>query len=174
MDLAEHQRKLLGLIKTTYQATNDDDSYIQAVAQSKHLEVMHEIVVFWRSLGVERYCVLTASLLKQRGIFDKNIETLIKTQAVSPFIEKLGRTFVEMMSQNEDDLIASVAQFESAFIKVKHGDHNQYIIDWYYEPYAVLTSLIRNLPLEQNLIKGSYRTVVSAQLPHSFEVVTLG
>lgn len=173
MDLAEHQRKLLGLIKTTYQATSNDEPYIQTVAQSKHLEVMHEIVVFWRSLGVERYCVLTASLLKQRGVFDESIENLIKTQALSPFIEKLGRTFVDMMSHSEDDLIASVAQFESAFIKVKHGDPNQYTVDWHYEPYAILTSLIRDLPLEQYLTKGSYQTIVSAQLPNGFEVVTL-
>jgi hypothetical protein len=174
MDLAELQRKLLGLIRTTYQATTEDEPYIQTVAQSKHLEVMYEIVVFWRSLGIERYCVLTASLLKKRGLFDENIETLIKTQAISPFVEKLGRIFVDMMSQSEDDLIASVAQFESAFIKIKHGDPNQYVVDWHYEPYAVLTSLIRDLPLEQYLTKGSYQTLVSAELPNGFEVVTLG
>ncbi len=171
MDLAQQQRKLLGLIKSRYIPTANDDPYILDVAQSKQLRAIRAIVVFWRALGIERYCILTSRVLKRRGLFDAVVEDFVNTQDFSPFVEVLGALFVETMSSHPDRLVASVAQFEAAYIKVTHGDRDSYTINWNYEPMTVITGLLQNVPFDEAHIRGAYQTVVSHDSPGFFTIV---
>lgn len=170
---ATQQRKLFGLTKGSYLVSEGDDPYICAVAQSEHLELVQEIVIWWRAYGLERYCPLTSAVLKRHELFDETVSTFTREQRISPFIEKLGTTFLEEMSGHEHSLIASVAQFELALIKVKQRDAAEYVVDWEYEPYTVLNSLINNLPLDEENTEDSYRTIVSGELPKLFLVVSV-
>lgn len=171
MDLATRQRQLLGLLKGNDYASFDGDPYIRAIAQSKNLEVTREIIVWWRLSSLERYCVLTSKLLKQRKLFETLVQDFIGTQKISPFIEKLGRTFLESLREHEDSLVASVAQFELALIKVKQGEPNTYVIDWFYEPYSVLNNILRGEPVNEEKDKVLYQTLVSPELPTLFQVL---
>lgn len=171
MDLTTHQRQLLSLIKSPNKVPDSDDPYIRTVAQSRHLEIMHEIIVFWKMVGLERLCILTSNILKRRNLFDQAVRTFVSTHDISPFIDRAGVQFLEEMSVHSDSLIASIAQFELAYIKIKRGDQGFHIIDWGYEPQAVLNSILLNLPLDETAICGSYQTIVSQSIPNSYQVI---
>jgi len=171
MELASHQRKLLGLIKSTYEGSNDEDPYIRKVTQSTNLEVIREIAAWWRALNIERYCVLTTSLLKRWGIFEKTVEEFAKNRGSSRFIERLGPQFLEEMGGHENHLISSVAQFELALIWVKGGDTDEHVIDWQHDPSVVLDKLLRGAPLGKAIGEGHYRTIVSNEEPGLFRIL---
>lgn len=172
MELATLQRQLLGLVKETYEISENDDPYIQIVARSENLRVVREIVASWRNYNLQSYCVFTSTLLIQRNKFDEAVKSFVNKRKHSPFIEQLGTEFLEELSSRENPLIASVAQFELALIKVKLGDPEEYIIDWEHEPYSVLNSIIQGLSLNEDSVRGSYRVIVSKNLPNFFRVVT--
>jgi hypothetical protein len=173
MDLADQQRKLFRLIKDTYQATEDDEPYIRTVARSEQLSLVQEIVQWWRSYSLEQFCPLTSTLLKRQDRFEETVLSLIHRGRISPFIETLGTTFLAEMSTHEDAFVAAVAQFELALIKVKQGSEETFFVDWPYEPYTVLNSLLTNLPFEKEVARGSFRTVISTELPRYFEVLAV-
>ncbi|MGE0826160.1 MAG: hypothetical protein AB7G75_17090 [Candidatus Binatia bacterium] len=173
MDLAIHQRQLLGLLKGTQQITESADPYVQSVARSAHLPIVQEVIQWWREYGLEQTCPLTTTLLKRRGLFEEAVRTMGRTHLPSPFIEQLGMVFLEMLSRETDSLTASLAQFERALIQVKRGDNATYTIAWEYEPYAVLSQLLGSNGFDDSAIRGSYQTVVSHAFPELFRVVAL-
>jgi hypothetical protein len=172
MDLETLQRHLLSLIKNT-EFTNEDDPYLYLVQHSKHLKVMRSIIFLWRAYEIEQYCIFTAALLKRKGLFDEAIQTFIKKTSISPFIEKLGPMFLEEMSNHSDTLIASLARFELALIRIKQGDATTYVIEWDYNPYHLIEELLHNTPLEELSRTDSFRTILSKDLPGLFQVLSL-
>ena len=173
MDLAAHQRKLLGLLKCTYQARADDDAYIQRVAQSKDLEEARRNIFLWRIYVLERTCVLTFTLLKRRNLLEQTLSAFITGHNISPFRETQAPAFLEALSGHDDSLIASVAQFELALMKVRQGDPGSYAVPWNVEPHAILNSLARDIPLEDEPPDGSYQILVSRDLPYRFQIVSV-
>jgi hypothetical protein len=173
MDLTTLQRQLRGLITSTYQVSAGDEAYIQAVAHSEHLQVVREIIHWWQAYDVERSCVFTATLIKQRGRWDEALRAWGCQQRSAPFIEQLGPMFLEALCGHDDPLIACVAQFELALIKVKQGDEKVYMVDWAYDPYAVLTSLLTPRSLDEARARGAYRTTIARHLPQLFQVVSV-
>jgi hypothetical protein len=173
MDLATLQRQLLGLIKFRYEASPADDPYIQAVAASDHLAMVREIVLWWRAYGVERYCVFTARLLKRQGLFDDAVLSFVQTRTLSPFIEKLGPAFLDHCSSHPDPLVATLARFELALIRVRRGDPAEYVIAWDRNPYPLLDSLLADGGVEADTTPGAYEATVAARLPDLFEVTEI-
>jgi hypothetical protein len=171
MDLATHQRKLLGLIRSTYQAGADDDAYIRAVARSKDLEEAWRNIFLWRIYVLQRSCVLTFRLLKRRQVLDEAVSAFIAQRNISPFRETQGPAFLEMLSGHRDTLIASVAQFEAALMKVRQGDTRSFTIRWDVEPKGILSSLANDISFEDPISEGFYEIVVSREVPSYFQVV---
>jgi hypothetical protein len=168
MELALLQRKLVGLIKGSYQPAHDDPAYIRAVAGSEHLAVVRDVVHWWRAFGVGRFCVLTATLLKQRGLFDDAIRAFVSNGRVSPFIEESGPAFLEAMSTHADHLVRSLARFELALLSVKQGDPREFVVEWDHDPGAVLDAVLNGLPLSGDPAGGSFRTTLSRGIPGMF------
>jgi hypothetical protein len=179
IDLRLHQRKLLGLIKHTYEGSDDEDLYIRTVASSAELDLIREIVTWWRVFAIERYCILTPTLLKRLGIFDHIVQEFARTRRTShlprtpEFIEQLGIEFLIEMGRHENELISSVAQFELALIRVKHGDAGEHIVDWHHNPNNVLHSLVHGVPLGEAIDYSPYRTIVCSKEPKLFRVLRL-
>jgi hypothetical protein len=173
MDLADHQRRLLGLFRSTYQVRADDDSYIRRVAQSKDLEEARRNVFLWRIYVLERTCVLTFTLLKRRNLLKKTLNAFITRHNISPFRETQAPAFLESLSDHHDSLIASVAQFELALMKVREGDPCCYLVHWSVEPYTILNSLAKDTPLEDKLPVGAYQIRISRDLPLQFQIVSV-
>jgi hypothetical protein len=118
MDLATHQRKLLSLFRSNYQAHPDDDSYIQRIARSKDLKEARGNIFLWRIWVLERTAPLTFALLKHRKLLNQAVTAFIKGHNISPFRETQAPEFLAMLSTHDDSLIASVAQFELALLNV--------------------------------------------------------
>lgn len=173
MDLATHQRTLLGLLRSTYQARDDDDPYIRGVAQSRDLEEARRNIFLWRVFVLERTAVLTFTLLKRRQLLEEALNAFIAQHNISPFRETQAPDFLEALSAHPDGLIASVARFELALLKVRQGDTRTYVVPWSVEPHSILYRLARDLPLADRLPQGSYQVVVSRDLPSLFQIVPL-
>lgn len=171
MDLATQQRKLLGLLKSTYQVNADDDEYIQRVAQSKHLQEAQTNIFLWRVYVLERTCALTFRLLKRLNLLQEAIGAFIMEHNISPFRETQAPAFLESLSNHSDRLIASVSQFELALLRVRQGDPGCYVVPCTVEPYEVLYSLANDIPLQEKAPEGAYKIVVSRDFPFEFVVV---
>jgi len=170
MDLADHQRKLLALFRSTYQVRADDDSYIRTVAQSKDLEEARRNVFLWRVYVLERTCALTFTLLKRRKLLKKTLNAFITRHNISPFRETQAPAFLESLSDHRDSLIASVAQFELALMKVREGDSCSYVVHWNVDPTTILNSLAKDIPLNDKVPEGAYKILISRDLPLLFQI----
>jgi hypothetical protein len=78
-----------------------------------------------------------------------------------------------MLSAHDDALIASVAQFELALMKVRQGDSSSYTVSWNVEPHSILNSVAKDLPLDDCVPKGQYQILISRELPSLFQIVRL-
>lgn len=174
MDLADHQRILLGLLRTNYQVRQEDDQYFHQVAQSKDLEEARSNIFLWRVYVLERTCVLTTALLRQRRLLDAALQAFIKSHNISPFREYQPLAFLESLADHPDALVASVSQFELALMKVREGDAGSYVVAWHVDPRGVLNSLALDLPLEAAQLTGAFLTRIARDVPHFFTIERAG
>jgi len=170
MDLATHQRKLLGLFRTTYQVCDDDDAYIRKVAESKDLAEGRRNISLWRIYVLERTCTLTVNLLRRRNLLGEALSNFIAKNNISPFRETQAPAFLEELTHHQDHLIASVAQFELALMKVREGSPHSYVVTWCVDPYSILNSLAKDAPLDGDVIEGTYKVMISRDIPGQFQI----
>jgi len=174
MDLAEHQRQLRNLIAGRNGDQWPVDPHIRDVALSKGLRLAREVIHLWQVSRIERYCVLTSRLLKQRGTFDEVVRRFAASSAVSPFTEILGRTFLAQGVADADPLVAALAGFEAAAIAVRQTGSGTFVIEWDRDPQRVLASVIAGEEPPLPDPKQRYRTIVSAGLPELYRVECCG
>jgi hypothetical protein len=167
MDLARHQQHLQQLITAGPDSVQADDPYIRNVAQSGHLEVLREVIWWWRQFDIERSCVLTSSVLKRRNRFEDTVRDFAAGRHLSPFVEGLAQSFLEYVSHGADLLTACVARLEWAVLQVKQGDTREHSIEWPCDPRPILEG---GQPLEDINGDATYRTVVSRQIPGFVEL----
>jgi hypothetical protein len=173
MDLASHQRILLGLIRSNYEVGRDDDDYFHLVARSPDLEEARGNIFLWRVYVLERTCVLTVALLRQRELLEPALQAFVRTRNVSPFREYQPLLFLESLAGHPDPLVVSVSQFELALMKVREGDANEYVVPWQVDPRGVLHRLAQDLPLSPCEPAGAFVTRMSNKLPKQFEIEAL-
>ena len=70
---------------------------------------------------LERTCALTVNLLRRRGLLGEALDAFIANENISPFRETQAPAFLESLSVHPDQLVACVAQFELALMKVRAG-----------------------------------------------------
>lgn len=172
MDLATHQRKLLGLVKGAYQPTRKDDPYIHAVAVSPHLKLVQQIGMLWQIYVLERSCPLTTAALKQRGRYLETVRDFTRRADTTAYRETQASDFLNQMSRHDDRLIREVAQFERALTGAKQGQQAEQAILWQHSPYVTLHALLNDLPLPDET-PTTYEVVVSAAIPDLFRVNAL-
>lgn len=170
MDLANHQRILLGLIRSNHRVVPFDDPYFERVSRSKDLDEARGNIYLWRVWVLERTCVLTVTLLKQLDLLKTELDAFIAKYNISPFRESQGPDFLETVSSHENSLIASVAQFELALLKVRQGDPGSFVVAWSVEPHTILNCLAKNIPIETNISSGDYEIRISNDLPSLFQI----
>lgn len=171
MDLASHQRILLGLIRSNYEVGRDDEDYFQLVARSPDLEEARGNIFLWRVYVLERTCVMTVALLRQRGLLKAALDAFIQSRNVSPFREYQPLLFLESLAAHPDALVVSVSQFELALMKVREGDAGSYTVNWQVDPRSVLYRLAQDAPVDDGGPQVRHVTRLSRQLPQLFEIV---
>jgi hypothetical protein len=174
MDLATHQRVLLGLIRSsTLELGRDADAYFRRVAASDDLKEARGNIFLWRVYVLERTCVLSVGLLRQRGRLDAALDAFIRVTNISPFRELQPLAFLDFLSADLDALVASVAQFELALMKARAGDPGVRVVRWNREPRGILKALAENSPIDAGCRDGAYVTRISPDLPYLFDVQPL-
>ena len=171
--LAAHQRQVRDLIKGRARHTELTDPYFNEVATSTGLALVREIIHWWRALGLERSCALTAAALKQQGIFESTVALFIREHRISPYVDELSRDFLDVTSGHDNDVISSVAQFERALLQVKRGDANSFVIAWRHDPVTVLNGLLNEMPIDEQPSEGLYETLVSRDVEGLFRVLPI-
>jgi hypothetical protein len=170
MDLATHQRVLLGLIRSTHEVGPADDQYFRRVAASEDLKEARGNIFLWRVYVLERTCVLTVALLRQRRRLDAALQEFIRLRNISPFRELQPLAFLEFLAGDADALVVSVSQFELALMKVREGDSSSYVVQWSQEPRRILKALAENASIDDELRDGACVTRISRDLPYLFDV----
>lgn len=170
MDLASHQRTLLGLMRATFEPGLGDAPYYHRVAASIDLQEARGNVYLWRVFVLERTCVLTVALLRQRDLLEHALQAFIRQQNISPFREYQPLAFLAFLAGHADPLVVCVSQFELAMMKVREGDEGSYAVDWHCDPAPVLHALAQGAPLPAPGQAAVHRTTVSAALPYLFEI----
>ncbi len=156
--LGQQQRALLALIKKRPLPREYSDEYLRRVAASDELGLVREIALWWRALGIERNCPLTAKLLRKIGRFEPSVESFYCRHATSPYMEEMAVQFLEMVSLDSDPLARAMAAFELAMARVAQGDPREFVIEWDRDPTAVLNALRTGDPLPEP--EGLHRTTV--------------
>ena len=166
MDLAAHQRALLGLLENDAAdlAGEDDREYLQQVAASDGLRVLREIVSAWEAYDVRRSCPLTTFALERSGRFDETVSA-VRFEASSAYLESRRALFLDEVARTETGTVASVARFERALYAVSNGDPNRHVIEWDRDPIVIINGLLEHRWLCDSASEGRYRTVVAADLP---------
>jgi hypothetical protein len=161
--LADYQRNLRDLIKGR-SGPPPGDEHLAEVAQSPGLEAIREIAVWWRTLAVEEYCPWTSRLLKRLGIFQESVEKFYHGQNVSSYVEKAGEQFLQELGGHAHTVVAALAQFELALLKVKQGDSREFTVEWDRNPDAVFACFTSGgeLPPPE---ADRYRTYISRDVP---------
>jgi hypothetical protein len=170
MDLAGHQRILLGLMRANYKLRHDDEPYFHRVARSPDLQEARGNVLLWRVYVLERTCVLTVALLRQRAMLESCLQGFIRSHNVSPFREYQPLAFLASLAHHPDPLLVSVSQFELALMKVREGDPADYVVPWQADPHMVLHCLAQDRPLVLPPESSSYLTRIAANLPQLFVI----
>lgn len=161
--LAEYQKNLRDLIKGRA-GPPAGDQHLAEVAQSPGLAAIREIAVWWRTLAVEEYCPWSTRLLRRLGIFPETVKAFYRGQNVSPYVEKAGEQFLLELGSHAHPVVAALAQFELAMLKVKQGDTREYTVDWDRNPdgvFACVTTGSELPPAEAD----QYKTYISRAIP---------
>jgi hypothetical protein len=170
--LRQRQRAVLALLKgrepdARAMAT---DAWLQQVAVSPRLAVLQDIDIFWKEHSFLGRCPFTAGVLKGRGWLRAEVQTLIREQALSPFMEELARAFLQRETTHPDPLVATLAHFELALSRAAWGEAGEWTLGWTQEPYALLGRLLADELPDYEAGPARWVTVVRADLPQLFEV----
>lgn len=172
MSLAKQQRAIVRLINDVPLMESIDDDYIQKLVKSPDLKLTQEIIQWWKSYRIERFCPLTSQLLKQLNLFDNETEKFEPKGINHHYIENVGMAFLSHLCNSKVPLISSVSQFEYALIKVKMGDDKGYIVYWNQDPIQVINSLVAQTPLAQKKRDRCFKIHLSRDLPETFMVLS--
>jgi hypothetical protein len=134
-----YQRGLLDLVKS--RGAVPEDPYLRQVAESRGLQVMREIAIWWRVFQIEAQCHFTSRLLKRLQCFQETVRSYFGTHRTSPFVEELSRDFLRSLQTHEIPLVRSVAEFEFAFLEVRGGCAGSFEILWDRHPDLVFRAI---------------------------------
>jgi hypothetical protein len=165
MRLESYQRGVLDLLKHRG-GERPSDPYLRRVKASPNLALMRSIALWWRTLGIEAQCVVSARLLRRLGCFNQAVASFFDSQATSPFFEELAEAFLLSLAGHENVLIRSVARFERAYIRAQAEDEATPVeILWDRNPNTLFAALDQGGELPP-LDSGSvYRMTVDRRLP---------
>ncbi|MBL8007199.1 MAG: hypothetical protein JNJ56_06680 [Ignavibacteria bacterium] len=170
MDLKTLQLKLLDILKEKHIPSDEDEKYIKDVLSSKNLTVLKDIIYFWRSDELARYCNFTSAYLKKINAFDDKVKEYYRVHNTSGYIEVLGKEFLNYLKSDIDKLTVFVAGFELSMIEVNSGSENDFFIETCYEPSDVFNFVYSDseYPSEK---KEKFIVRVSSELENNFTVI---
>lgn len=170
MDLKTLQLKFLDILKDKYIPSDEDEIYIKNVLSSKNLTVLKDIIYFWRSDELARYCNFTSAYLKKINAFEEKVRDYYRIHNTSGYIEVLGKEFLNYLKNDSNKLTVFVAGFELAMIEVNSGSEDDYFIETSYEPSDVFNFVYADSDYPQEK-KEKFIVRVSSLIENNFTVI---
>lgn len=162
-DLELRQRGLLDLVKN--RGGPFSDPYLRRVANSRELEMVRKIALWWRAHALEAQCRFTTRLLKKRDCFEVIVADFFDHNATSPFVEELSLAFLGSLHDHDDHLIRAISQFELALLRTRAGSVHAYEIMWDRNPDRVVLALETGDELPACESGCQYRMRIGNDLP---------
>lgn len=167
MDLQSYQRSLRRLV-TGGPPAADDPPYVRELAGSPRLDIVREVIGFWRSHALERYCVLSAAWLKRQGRFEAEIRRFIAAGDFSPDVALAGQQFLRQLTRDADAVVQALARFEIALHETRYDPAESRCVDWPCDPRPVLDCLLGGSAPEPGGDKVPHRVTVCRALPGGY------
>ncbi len=130
--------------------------------------MVNEVIRFWRLQTLERFCVLTAGLLKRRGRFEQDVARFLRSGEFSPFIEEAGQQFLRFMAADADATVAALAHTELALHATRTDPRREQVVDWPCEPENVLAQALGRADVASPA-PGRYRMRIGRALPSGYQ-----
>lgn len=167
--LAEYQKSMLSLIKGRAMPHSPQpparDRHMAELEQSRGLELLREIAVWWRGFAVESTCPWTARLLKRLGHFGAAVTEFYRGQNVSPYVTRAGEQFLLQMSAHPEPLVHAMARLELALMRVKQGSAEEYLVQWDRNPELVFQTVRSGSDLPPAEPDVCYEMYISRDIP---------
>ena len=172
--LRQMQTGLRDLIKQHGMSTSEHAAYLSEVEASSALEVVREIVIWWRWQAVAEHFPLTVRLLRNLGELEDALQLLVGSPELSPLHAELWDQFFRLAADSPDPLISSLVQFERAMLDAHSGAlGTETVIEWPTDPYPVLEALTSGRRLDAEPPAAPHQVVVSPGEPPRFHVLAV-
>ena len=172
MKLAHYQRRIYQLVRGADTVGEGDPDWLKAQADHGQLALTREISDWWVAYNVEIGCVLSARLLRRLGLWQATLDEVLGSGPAIAYLPHLTDHFLCHVSTSQNELVAALARFERALIRIKNGDAGRYEIPWPVNPLLLLNALLEEETLPE-ADGNSYETVVSAEFPEGYKAYAL-
>ena len=163
LTLAEQQLALRAILRGQAIDTSSDP-WLEEIAASKGLSVLHATIAWWQRFQIESQCRYTSRLLKRLHNYAQCVDACFSEMTAAPSIEELGSQFLAWLRQHHDPLVRSLAAFELTCLTA-HNQNGPLILEWDRNPAAVLLALDANaeMPIPEPGVR--YRMVLDTADP---------
>jgi hypothetical protein len=170
LNLEQQQLGLLAMLRDR-PTELPSDPWLQSVAKSDGLKMIHRIAGWWQRFQIEGQCRYTSRLMKRLGCFEQYVEEYFNIHPTPPSIEELTSQFLSSVKQDNDPLLSSVAHFELACLRLNDEISSTDIVTWDRDPSQVLLALenFGTLPSPEPNVR--FVMSLSASLPGSVSCV---
>lgn len=164
MNLAEYQQQVFQLICGDETISGDEQSWLAESRADGSASLVKNIARWWVGYHLGEGCILSSALLRRLNLWEQAVGDAQNCQ----YIPDLIFSFLEDLTRNEDPMVAALARFEQAMIKVKQGAEQEYKTLWQVNPLDLISALLENTDLPE-WGNGHFQTIVSASYPHLFK-----
>lgn len=138
------------------------DPWVNAVAKSSGLKMIHRIGSWWQRFQLESQCRYTTRLLKRMNCFESYVDDHFRLHPTPPSVEELSCQFLQTVQHDGDRLLNSVAHFELACFDLINSPSDTRTIIWDRDPSLVLKALQNFSALPEPEPNATYITVLSS------------
>lgn len=166
--LEQYQRGLQRALRGQAPVAADPD-YVRALAGSRRLAVVQDVVAFWRMVGLERFCVLTVPWLKAEARFADDVRRFAQAVDLSPYMEQAGLQFLQHLTADHDAVVAALAAFELALHRTRVAPDLVVDMTWPCDPAPVLARVLGSEGAHAPGPATVYRVRIGRGLPGGYE-----
>jgi len=151
LSIEQQQRSLLAILSRR-PADLHADPWLESVASSPGLRMIHEIAFWWQRFQIEWQCRYTSRMMKRLGCFESYVAAHFRRHPTPPSIEEMSAQFLSSLKRHRDPVLRAVARLEMACIgsNVRRGARpGTTIIYWDRDPNRVMEALDRSLELPE-------------------------
>jgi hypothetical protein len=165
LTLEQQQHTLFALIRQ-YPAGGYTDPWLENVASSRGLRMIHQIALWWQRFQLESQCRYTSRMMKRINCFEQYIAEYFRVHPTPPSIEELSAQFLSSLQDHNHPVLRAVAQLELACISTCAAT-----IYWDRNPNQVMDALDHFGQLPEPEPNVRYVLQMGANLPNKISCV---